>query len=340
MNWYLENGEESDVIVSSRVRLARNIKEFPFKIRMSKVQKEKMLEKIKFITPQIGYGLKFMYLKDMDDITKMSLVEKNIISPELALAEDDEAILINDEENICIMLNEEDHIRLQVFTSGLDLQNTLNLAVEIDNKLDELLGFSCNEKYGYLTACPTNVGTGLRASVMVHLPALKITGNLSKILHIVNNFGMTIRGMYGEDSQSKGDIYQISNIQTLGMDEKEIILNLENIIKKVVEQERLARKYLAKNGIELEDKVYRSYGILTNARKLNSDECSNLLSNVKLGTDLGIITELDDLTVKKMMLYTKPANLQKFLGKILDANQRDIKRAEIIKQIIKSKEGD
>lgn len=340
MSWYLENGKESDVIVSSRVRLARNIKEFPFKIRMSKVQKEKMLEKIKFITPQIGYGLKFMYLKDMDDITKMSLVEKNIISPELALAEDDEAILINDEENICIMLNEEDHIRLQVFTSGLDLQNTLNLAVEIDNKLDELLGFSCNEKYGYLTACPTNVGTGLRASVMVHLPALKITGNLSKILHIVNNFGMTIRGMYGEDSQSKGDIYQISNIQTLGMDEKEIILNLENITKKVVEQERLARKYLAKNGIELEDKVYRSYGILTNARKLNSDECSNLLSNVKLGTDLGIITELDDLTVKKMMLYTKPANLQKFLGKIFDANQRDIKRAEIIKQIIKSKEGD
>ena len=340
MNWYLENGKESDVIVSSRVRLARNIKEFPFKIRMSKVQKEKMLEKIKFISPQIGYGLKFMYLKDMDDITKMSLVEKNIISPELALAEDDEAILINDEENICIMLNEEDHIRLQVFTSGLDLQNTLNLAVEIDNKLDELLGFSCNEKYGYLTACPTNVGTGLRASVMVHLPALKITGNLSKILHIVNNFGMTIRGMYGEDSQSKGDIYQISNIQTLGMDEKEIILNLENITKKVVEQERLARKYLAKNGIELEDKVYRSYGILTNARKLNSDECSNLLSNVKLGTDLGIITELDDLTVKKMMLYTKPANLQKFLGKMLEANQRDIKRAEIIKQIIKSKEGD
>lgn len=340
MSWYLENGKESDVIVSSRVRLARNIKEFPFKIRMSKVQKEKMLEKIKFITPQIGYGLKFMYLKDMDDITKMSLVEKNIISPELALAEDDEAILINDEENICIMLNEEDHIRLQVFTSGLDLQNTLNLAVEIDNKLDELLGFSCNEKYGYLTACPTNVGTGLRASVMVHLPALKITGNLSKILHIVNNFGMTIRGMYGEDSQSKGDIYQISNIQTLGMDEKEIILNLENITKKVVEQERLARKYLAKNGIELEDKVYRSYGILINARKLNSDECSNLLSNVKLGTDLGIITELDDLTVKKMMLYTKPANLQKFLGKIFDANQRDIKRAEIIKQIIKSKEGD
>lgn len=337
MSWYLENGKESDVIVSSRVRLARNIKEFPFKIRMSKVQKEKMLEKIKFITPQIGYGLKFMYLKDMDDITKMSLVEKNIISPELALAEDDEAILINDEENICIMLNEEDHIRLQVFTSGLDLQNTLNLAVEIDNKLDELLGFSCNEKYGYLTACPTNVGTGLRASVMVHLPALKITGNLSKILHIVNNFGMTIRGMYGEDSQSKGDIYQISNIQTLGMDEKEIILNLENITKKVVEQERLARKYLAKNGIELEDKVYRSYGILTNARKLNSDECSNLLSNVKLGTDLGIITELDDLTVKKMMLYTKPANLQKYLGKVLDANQRDIKRAEVIKQIVDEK---
>ena len=334
MNWYLENGKDSDVILSSRIRFARNIKEFPFKIRMTKQDREKMLEKIKFVTPSIGYGLKFMYLKDMDDITKMALVEKHIISPEMALAKEKEAILINDEENICVMLNEEDHMRIQVFSSGLELKDTLNLAIELDEKLNELLGFSYKEEYGFLTACPTNVGTGLRASVMVHLPALKITGNLSKVLHIVNNFGMTIRGLYGEDSQSKGDIYQISNIQTLGISEEEIVTNLENITRKVMEQERLARKYLAKNGMDLEDKVYRSYGILTNARKLDSDECSNLLSSVKLGTDLGVITELNDMKVKKMMLYTKPANLQKYLGKVLDANQRDIKRAEVIKQIV------
>lgn len=337
MNWYLENGKDSDVILSSRIRFARNIKEFPFKIRMTKQDREKMLEKIKFVTPSIGYGLKFMYLKDMDDITKMALVEKHIISPEMALSKEEEAILINDEENICIMLNEEDHMRIQVFSSGLELKDTLNLAIELDEKLNELLGFSYKEEYGFLTACPTNVGTGLRASVMVHLPALKITGNLSKVLHIVNNFGMTIRGLYGEDSQSKGDIYQISNIQTLGISEEEIVTNLENITRKVMEQERLARKYLAKNGMDLEDKVYRSYGILTNARKLDTDECSNLLSSVKLGTDLGVITELNDTKVKKMMLYTKPANLQKYLGKVLDANQRDIKRAEVIKQIINEK---
>lgn len=336
MNWYLENGKDSDIIVSSRIRLARNIKEFPFKIKMTKEDKNKLLEKVKFITPSIGYGLKFLYLKDMDDITKMSLVEKHILSPEMALKkEQDGAILINDEENICIMLNEEDHIRLQVFASGLDLQNTLNLAVEIDEKLDELLGFSTSEKYGFLTACPTNVGTGLRASVMVHLPALKMTGNLNKLLHIVNSFGMTIRGAYGEESKAKSDIYQISNNQTLGITEKEIVTNLENITKKVMEQERLARKYLAKNSDDLEDKVYRSYGILTNARKLTSEECDNLLSDIKLGTDLGIIEELDDSKVKELMLYTKPANLQKRVGKLLDANERDKKRAEIIKQIIK-----
>ena len=335
MNWYLENGKDSDIIVSSRIRLARNIKEFPFKIKMTKEDKNKLLEKVKFITPSIGYGLKFLYLKDMDDITKMSLVEKHILSPEIALnKEQDGAILINDEENICIMINEEDHIRLQVFTSGLDLQNTLNLAIEIDEKLNEILGFSASEKYGFLTACPTNVGTGLRASVMVHLPALKITGNLSRLLHIVNSFGMTIRGAYGEDSKAKSDIYQISNNQTLGITEKEIVTNLENITKKVMEQERLARSYLAKNRIDLEDKVYRSYGILTNAVRITSDECISLLSDVKLGTDLGIINELNDSKVKQLELYTKPANLQKYVGKLLNTYDRDIKRGEVIKNII------
>jgi len=335
-NWYLENGKESDVVISTRIRLARNIAEIPFKIRQTDKDKKELLEKIKYVTPSIGYSLKFLYMKDIDDITKMSLVEKHIISPDIALdKENTTAILINDEENICIMINEEDHIRLQIFSSGLELKETMNLAIEIDKKLDELLHYAYSKEYGYLTACPTNVGTGLRASVMVSLPALKITGNLSKVLHIVNNFGMTIRGIYGEDSQSKGDIYQISNNQTLGVAENEIIANLENITKKVIEQERLARKYLTKNSIELEDKVYRSYGILTNAKKITSDECINLLSDIKLGTDLGIIKELDDSKVRKLELYTKPANLQKYVGENLNIYDRDIKRGEVIKQIIK-----
>lgn len=340
MNWYLENGKESDVVVSSRIRLARNIANTPFNTKMTKEDKNELLEKLKYITPGLGYGLKYLRLKDMDDITKLSLIEKHIISPDMISDRNEEetAIIINDEENICIMINEEDHIRLQVFNSGLDLKNTMNLAREIDNKLDEILHFSSSKEYGYLTVCPTNVGTGLKASVMVHLPALKITGNISKILYIVNNFGMTIRGVYGEDTQSKGDMYQISNNQTLGMTEDEIINNLNNITKKVMEQERLARNNLGKNKIELEDRVYRSYGILTNAVKLTSNECISLLSDVKLGTDLGIITQLNDSKVKQLELYTKPANLQKYVGKLLNSYDRDIERAKIIKQIIKIEE--
>ena len=334
-NWYIEGGKESDIVISSRIRLARNINGFNFKEKMIKEEKEKLMEKVKYITPSLGYGLKFFYLKDIDDITKMTLVEKRVISPDMALNKDEEAILINEEENICIMLNEEDHIRLQTFCAGLDLKNTLNLAIEIDKKLEEILNYSCSEKYGYLTACPTNIGTGLRASVMVHLPALKLTGNISKVLHIVNSFGMAIRGIYGEETQSKGDLYQISNNQTLGMSEEEIVTNIENITKKVIEQEKLARKYLTKNSIELEDRVYRSFGILSNAVKLTSDECINLMSDIKLGTDLGIIKELDDSKVKKIDLYTKPANLQKYVGKLLSGYDRDMKRSEVIKQIIK-----
>lgn len=336
MNWYLDNGKESDVIVSSRIRLARNLKDFNFKRKLTNDTSEKLLEKIKYITPSLGYGLEFFRIKDMDDMTKMSLVEKHIISPELVANKNDEhaAILINHEENICIMINEEDHIKLQVFGSGLDLKGAMNLAKEIDTKLDNTLNFAVSKEYGYLTSCPINVGTGLKASVMVHLPALKLTGNISKILHIVSNFGMKITGVYGEETQTKGDIYQISNNQTLGITEDEIINNLENITKKVIEQERLARKYLTKEKLELEDKVYRAYGILTNAVKITSDECIKLLSDVKLGTDLGIIKELTDNKIKELELYTKPANLQKKIGKIINTYDREIERAKIIKQII------
>ena len=292
----------------------------------------------KEITPSLGYGLKFIDLKNLDDVTKLSLVEKNIVSPDFITDNKSHgAILINDEENICIMINDEDHIKLQVFCSGLDLENLKNLIVEIDEKLGELVTYSYSKQFGFLTVSPTNVGTGMKASVMVHLPALTYTGNISKVLHIVNNFGMNVRGMYGDAVQSQGDIYQISNNQTLGLTEDEIIKNITTIVDKVIEQERLARKYLTKNALELEDKVYRSFGILSNAKRLTADECKRLLSDVKLGTDLGIITELDDSKVKKLSLYTKAGNLQKYVGKKLENGyDRDIKRAEVVKQILNS----
>ena len=336
LNWYLQNGKDSDVVISSRVRLARNLDDIPFPTKFSKEQAEEVLDKMKEVTPSLGYGLKFIRLEDLDDITKVSLVEKHVISPEFAADKEKKgAIIVNDEENICMMINEEDHIRMQVFCSGLDLENLKNLAIEIDEKLDNCLHYACHPKYGYLTACPTNVGTAMRASVMLHLPALTMTGNITKILNVVNGFGMNIRGIYGEGTQSQGDIYQISNNQTLGLSENDIIKNLNLITEKVIEQERMARKYLAKNSIDLEDRVYRAYGTLAYATKLSSDECKKLLSYVKLGTDLGIIKELTDSKVSKLYLYNQPANLQKYVGKPLDAYEREIKRPQVIKQIIK-----
>ena len=260
----------------------------------------------------IGYGLKYLKLKDMDDITKMSLVEKNLISPEFALNKSETgSILINDEENICIMMGGKDHINIQVFNCGLDLENTLNLAIEIDKKIEDILGYAINKKYGYLTSSLGDIGTGLKASVMVHLPALAKNKNIRKVLEAISSFGMNIRGMYGENNQVQGDIYQISNKQTLGITEQEIVQNVKVIVQKIIEQERQARKLLAKDELDLEDIIYRSYGILTNCRKISYEEARNLLSNIKLGTDLGILRELTDLKVQKLYLYIKPANLQK-----------------------------
>lgn len=335
-NWYLQNGKDSDVVVSSRVRLSRNLNGFNFLNRCTKEEQEKILEKVKEIVPSLGYGLKYVNLDDLDDITKLSLAEKHLLSPEFVVNnKKKKAIIVNDEENICIMINEDDHIKLQVFSSGQELENLLNLATELDEKIGDILEYSYNKNFGFLTASPINIGTGLKASVIVHLPALTLTGNLSKMLRIVNNLGMSVKGVYGEGSQNSGDLYQISNNQTIGITEKEIITNVKNIAEKIIEQERTARKYLCKNEIELQDVVHRAYGVLTNAVKINSDESRKLLSEVKMGVDLGILNELDDGQVRKLELYTKPGNLQKYVGKTLDGYEREIKRAEVIKQIIK-----
>lgn len=334
MNWYLQSNNNSDVAISTRIRFARNLNNFKF--NLNKKEEIEQLEKvIKDNIYQIGFGLKFLKLKDMDDITKMSLVEKHLLSPSFVLKRNETgSILINDDENICIMLGEDDHLKIQVFNCGLDLENTLNLAIELDEKIGETLGYAVHKKYGYLTSCPNNLGTGLKASVMVHLPALSKTKNTRRILDAINNFGINIRGIYGENTEGLGDMYQLSNQQTLGISENEIVKNLSIIVEKIIEQERQARKLLAKDKLDLEDMIYRSYGILTNCRKISSEEVRDLLSNIKLGTDLGILDELTDLKVQKLYLYTKPANLQKYLGNQYEAIERDIKRAEVIKQIL------
>lgn len=334
MNWYLQSGKDSDVVISTRIRFCRNLKEFKFNLK-NKSEIDKLKNKIKENIFGIGYGLKYLELKDMDDITKMSLVEKNLISPEYALNKNDTgAILINDEENICILINSEDHLEIQVFSAGFELENTLNFAIELDKKIESILGYATNSKYGYLTSMPTNCGTGLKASVMIHLPALEKTRNIDKVFYTINNFGVNVKSQYGQDSTNNQNIYQISNKRTLGVTEQEIIENITIVANKIIEQERKARKFLAKDTIDLEDTIYRSFGILNNCRKISLDEAQKLISNIKLGTDLGILKELSDSKIQKLMLFIKPANMQKYLGEQYEPLERDVKRAEIIKNIM------
>lgn len=336
MNWYLQSGKESDVAISTRIRFSRNINGYSF--NLSSDELESLENKIKESIYEIGYGLKYLRIKDMDEITKISLLEKNLVTEEfLNKNQDRKSILINDEENICIMIGEEDHLKIQVYSAGLELENTLNLAIELDKKIEEVLGYCVSKKYGYLTAYPSNLGTGLKASVMLHLPALRKTNNIKKVLQVISNFGVEVKGVSSKEGKLIGDIYQISNKQTLGITEEEIVKNIKVIAEKIIKNERQARKYLANEGIELEDEIYRSFGILTNCKKITEEETLELLSNIKLGVDLGILREVTDLQVQSLYLYTKPANMQKKLGETLGKIEQDVKRAEIIKQIFKEK---
>ena len=336
MNWYLQSGKQSDVAISTRVRFSRNINGYKF--NLNKQELEELENKIKMSVYEIGYGLRFLYLKDMDEITKQSLVEKNLLTPEYIKQRNNTgAIMINDEENICILIGEEDHLKIQIYSSGLEIENTLNFAIELDKKIEEVLGYCVSKKYGYLTSCPNNVGTGLKISVMLHLPVLDKTGNTKKVFQAINNFGVDIKGIYGENGNVVGGLYQISNKQTLGISENEIAKNIEIITQKIIDQERKARKLIASNGIELEDEIYRAYGIFANCKKISLEEAIELLSNIKLGVDLGILDEVTDMQVQKLYLYIKPANMQKYLGEQLGKIDREIKRAEVIKQILEDK---
>lgn len=336
MNWYLQSGKESDVAISTRIRFSRNINGYSF--NLSSDELESLENKIKESIYEIGYGLKYLRIKDMDEITKISLLEKNLVTEEfLNKNQDRKSILINDEENICIMIGEEDHLKIQVYSAGLELENTLNLAIELDKKIEEVLGYCVSKKYGYLTAYPSNLGTGLKASVMLHLPALRKTNNIKKVLQVISNFGVEVKGVSSKEGKLIGDIYQISNKQTLGITEAEIVKNIKVIAEKIIKNERQARKYLANEGIDLEDEIYRSFGIFTNCKKITEEETIELLSNIKLGVDLGILREVTDLQIQSLYLYTKPANMQKRLGETLGKIEQEVKRAEIIKQIFKEK---
>lgn len=334
MSWYLEDGKDGDVVVSSRVRIARNIAGKKFVSTASDEELKDVLMTIK--NSNIDSDLHFINLSDLDELMKNSLVEKRVISRDL-LEMKETGILLNDTEDISIMINEEDHLRIQVMKPGFNLDEALSDAIRVDEKISSKINYAYNDKYGFLTACPTNLGTGLRASVMLHLPALRLTGKIEKVLEVVNKVNLNVRGVYGEGTEAIGDLYQVSNKISLGVTEEEIVENVKLIVQKLIEQERKAREYLKNQGETFEDKISRTYGNLVYARKMTYSECANIISIVRLGISMGIITEIDNKKLNKISILTKPATLQKYLKKELSAEERDIERAKVIKQIIESK---
>lgn len=332
MSWYLEDGKDSDIVISSRIRIARNISGKQFANRASDEELKEVLNIVK--KANVNPKLHFIKLEDLDELMQNSLVEKHIISRDLLNAKY-AGILLNDAEDVSVMINEEDHLRIQVMKAGFNLDEALKEAVDIDEELASKMNFAYDEKYGFLTACPTNLGTGLRASIMLHLPALRLTGKIEKVLEIINKVNINVRGLYGEGTDAIGDLYQISNKISLGVTEEEIIENLKAIVKKVIEQERKAREYL-KNNIETEDKIYRKFGNLVYAKRISYSECAKLISIVRMGVNMGIIKEINNEKLKKINILTKPATLQKYLKKDLEAQERDVERAKIIKQIIEN----
>lgn len=338
--WYIEQGPEWDVIISSRIRLARNFRNIPFPVRMNREQGEQVIQKSKNAILEsntvLSKDFEFIPMNRLNIIDRQAMVEEHLISPEMLQDTHSRGVLINRDQKISIMVNEEDHLRLQCIFPGLQLDEAWDLANKIDNILEERIEYAYSENYGYLTSCPTNVGTGMRASAMVHLPALAMTGHINSLLSAVSKLGIAVRGLYGEGSEARGNIFQISNQVTLGMSEEETLENLKGIIKQIIEQERIARnKILKESRLKLEDRLYRSFGVFSNARVMSSEEFMKLFSDVKLGVNLGIIKGIPLETINELMIITQPANIMKRYGENLSAEERDVRRAELIREKIK-----
>lgn len=335
--WLKSTGPNSDIVMSSRIRLARNLKEMPFPHWANKKQSKSILSEIEEAIGKISYvkTATLFRMADLSPIDTQFLIERHLMSYEHAQKTDSKAVLIDDDEIISIMINEEDHVRAQVMQSGFNLQECWSIINRIDDQFSKELDFAFNEDWGYLTACPTNTGTGMRGSVMLHLPALVMTRQINNILAAIAKLSFTTRGLYGEGTQASGNFFQISNQVSLGHTEEEIIENINGLIRQIIEQENQAREVvLSQNRSMLEDKIFRSYGILKSAHIITSQETIELLSMVRLGCDIGLIKEIDRRSINELFIVIQPAHLQQLEGKKLTSQERDIKRAEVIRKKI------
>ena len=327
----------SNEVISTRVRLARNLKDYPFPCRLSEQGRKKVIEKvtsaIRDSNSSIASDFNLIKLDDLTEAQGVSLVERHLVSPEFISETEGRALLLSKDESMSIMINEEDHIRLQVITDGLSLEQAYDTADKLDTLLDENLEFAFDDKLGYLTQCPTNLGTGMRASVMLHLPALEKSRTIGRIAGNLSKLGLTIRGTHGEGTEPKGSLYQLSNQVTLGISEKAAIENLKNITSQLISQEELARERICSN-IDIQDSISRSLGILKYARTIAHDEALQLLSNVRLGIVSGQLKDVPLLTIDKLMTDVEPATLMVNSGKNLSAAQRDVARADLLRKAL------
>ncbi len=329
MIWYKNN--DSDIVVSTRIRLARNLDKTPFpnKLKNKKEVTEKIKNAILNSNSTLSKNFDFIDLGSASPINKQSLAEEHLISPVMCEG-NGKSVLISKDKDMSIMLMEEDHIRLQIIKSGLALDEAYSLATKVDDVIEESITYAFDADFGYLTACPTNTGTGLRASVMLHLPALTMTDNMTRVISSAGSIGIEIRGLYGEGTKAYGNLYQISNRTTLGSSEEQIIEKLKNVVGQIIEMESKARKSLNKDA--LADKLYRSYGTLKYARILSSAEAKSLLSDVILGQNMGILPKTSKISPLECMVISEPALLCH--GEEKTPSERDMMRAELIRDNI------
>jgi len=336
--WMSGSGSEADIVLSSRVRLARNLAKLPFP---NQADSAKSISVLRELQPSVddliridGKGYQWVDIADLSPVERRVLVEKHVVSYDLIQEPVNRALIIREDAAVSVMINEEDHLRIQSLQSGLDLQNALQTANLIDDCIEDRHTFAFDARLGYLTACPTNLGTGLRASVMVHLPALVLTRQINRVISAATQLGLAVRGLYGEGTETTGNIFQISNQLTLGYNEMEIIDNLQSVARQIVNQERTARNALLKSSKDdLEDRVWRAYGILRYVRKISGQEALALLSEVRLGTDLKIIEEIGQQVFNELLVATRSNFLQRLSGqKDLDSPGRDRLRAQVIRK--------
>ena len=336
--WLRGEGPHHQVVISSRVRLARNLRKRPFPGWAKKAERTSILE---LVRPRVEELPEMQdsfseSLQDLSALDRQVLVERHLISREHAAKGTDSAVVINRRQTLSIMINEEDHLRMQSIRSGLQLKQAFKLVDKIDSALESKLEFAYDPRLGYLTACPTNVGTGMRASAMLHLPGLVLSELINQVIQAVSKIGLAVRGLYGEGTEAMGNLFQISNQTTLGEKEDDIINRLSKVIETIIEKEHDARQVLLqKKPATLSDQIGRAYGVLTYAHAMASKEALNLLSIIKLGVDLGAFPEERRFSIDELFIETQPAHLQKSSQQKLNAEERDHLRAQIIRERLK-----